>query len=241
MAQHHPGLVEDEKGWRAGERTLEAAEQGEQHGHEIALAKRHQVLHLEDGEETLVHAIASGIEKAAQSAVEGVRGERGANAFILHRGHKIGEAPVGWGVAQEQQRAVDFVLLARARRRSRLQTVGAFDPVARKSEIAFGFKGCKRRKADAALAAKIVMAAANPIGQSQKRTALVEGRDLGAGIAQELRRDHGKERRFSSARRPENQRVADIGDMEVEAERAWRPRRLQRGAAANFAETEDWG
>jgi hypothetical protein len=27
-----------------------AAEQGEQHGHEIALAKRHQVFHLEHGE-----------------------------------------------------------------------------------------------------------------------------------------------------------------------------------------------
>ena len=126
---------------------------------------------------------------------------------------------MGGCVAQEQQRAVDFVLLARAWRRSRLQTVGAFDPVARKSEIAFGFKGCKRRKPDAALAAKIVMAAANPIGQSQKRTALVEGGDLGVGIAQELRRDHGEQRRFSSARRPENQRVADIRDMEVEAER----------------------
>ena len=126
---------------------------------------------------------------------------------------------MGWGVAQEQQRAVDFVLLARARRRSRLQTVGAFDPVARKSEIAFGFKDRKRRKADAALAAKIIVAAAHPIGQSQKRTTLVEGRDFGAGIAQELRRDHGEERRFSSTRRPENQRVADICDMEVEAER----------------------
>ena len=50
MAEHHPGLVQNEKRGLTFETTLEPAEQVEQHRQGVLVAHAHQLIDFEQGE-----------------------------------------------------------------------------------------------------------------------------------------------------------------------------------------------
>ena len=79
-------------------------------------------------------------------------------------------------------------------------------------------------------AAEIVPVAAHGERRGADRAAEVEGEDLRAGIAAELQRHQRQQHALAGAGRADHQRMADIADMEREAERrrAFRPREEQR-------------
>ena len=70
-----------------------------------------------------------------------------------------------------------------------------------------------------ASSADVVVPAAAGIDRGPHRAALVEGADRGPGIAQRLHGDRAEQRRFAGAGRAEDQRVADVADMQVDPER----------------------
>ena len=79
-------------------------------------------------------------------------------------------------------------------------------------------------------AAEIVPVAAHRERRGADRAAEIEGEDLRAGVAAELQRHQRQQHALAGAGRADDQRVADIADMEREAERrrAFRPREEQR-------------
>ena len=79
-------------------------------------------------------------------------------------------------------------------------------------------------------AAEIVPVAAHGERGRADRAAEIEGEDLGAGIAAELQRHQREQHALAGAGRADDQRVADIADMEREPERrrSFRPREEQR-------------
>ena len=79
-------------------------------------------------------------------------------------------------------------------------------------------------------AAEIVPVAAHRERRGADRAAEVEGENLGAGVAAELQRHQREQHRFAGACRPDDERMADIADMEAEAERrrAFGPREEER-------------
>ena len=82
-------------------------------------------------------------------------------------------------------------------------------------------------------AAEVMPVAAHRQGRRPDRPAEVEGEDLGARISAELEGHQRQQDGLPRAGRADDQSVADIADMEREAERrrAFRPREEQRGAA----------
>ena len=67
-------------------------------------------------------------------------------------------------------------------------------------------------------AAKVDMRAAHRKGCRAGRPALVEYEDLGVFIALPLQGEEGEQHRFARAGGPDDQRMADIADMQVEPE-----------------------
>ena len=80
-------------------------------------------------------------------------------------------------------------------------------------------------------AAEVMPVAAHCEGRGPDRAAEIEGEDLGARVAAELQRHQRQQHGLSRAGRPDDQGVADIADMEREAERrrAFRPGEEERG------------
>ena len=68
------------------------------------------------------------------------------------------------------------------------------------------------------LAAEIMPVAAHGEGGGADRAPEIEGEDLGSRVAAELQRHEREENRFARPGRPDHQRVADIADVEREAE-----------------------
>ena len=85
-------------------------------------------------------------------------------------------------------------------------------------------------------AGKVIELPAQRLRQHPDRVAAVESENLCARIAEPLRRDQSERRRFAGAGRPDDQRVAEIGNMQVEAERGRAAgRRVQQAAGCSSA------
>ena len=96
--------------------------------------------------------------------------------------------------------------------------------------------GCRATGSEALVgqrAAEIVPVAAHGERGRPDRAAEIEGEDLGARIAAELQRHQRQQHGLAGAGRTDHQRVADVADMEGEAERrrAFGPRKEQRRRA----------
>ncbi len=79
-------------------------------------------------------------------------------------------------------------------------------------------------------AAEIMPVAAHGERRRPDRAAEIEGENLRAGIAAKLQGHQSQQHAFAGAGRPDDQRVADVADMqrETEGRRAFRPGEEQR-------------
>ena len=91
MAEHQPGLVENDEAWRTGQALFDAPEEIEKDRHEIALAHVHQFLDLEGLEGAKGEAVRFGVEKLAHRSVDRVVLQRGLDLAHLDAADEIGE------------------------------------------------------------------------------------------------------------------------------------------------------
>ena len=195
-------------------------EEIEQNRDQVLLAERHQLVDLEHGERVLFDGVGARIEQMAERTLDGVGAKRRADVDVLDGGHKIGEAAAARLLAQEAHRAADFFFLARRGRGALLKLEAGCDPLFGEDRVRRRLKPRQRAEPRACrVAGEIVMRAAGGVRQREQRAALVEGCDARVPVAPELRRDQREKRRFAGAGRPEDERVADVGDVEIEPER----------------------
>ena len=130
MAEHYPGLVEQQIGGLALQRSFEAAEQVEQDRDRGLLLQCHQLLDLEDHEMRLGKPVFLGVEQLAEHTFQGVVAQRRANRLVLNLGHEMRQRAV-IRRAQQQHRAMDGFPFAGRGRAPGLQLETGRDPILR--------------------------------------------------------------------------------------------------------------
>src|SRR5665213_10305 len=109
------------------------------------------------------------------------------------------------------------------RRTDRLavQPAQSLDPTDRPNAIRVGIDVPERAERQIRSGtAKIVELSADRSGENVERIATVEGKDLGSGVAEPLRRKQAQKCRFAGTGRPANHSVTEIADMQIESK--WR-------------------
>ncbi len=91
MAEHQPGLVENDEAWVPRQALFDTAEEIEEDRHEIALAHVHQLLDLEGLERAKGQAVRFGVEKLAHRSVDRVVLQRGLDLAHLDAADEIGQ------------------------------------------------------------------------------------------------------------------------------------------------------
>ena len=135
--------------------------------------------------------------------------EAGHRALAFRRGRELVE------------RRPDFGLVGWRDLRDALLQENLQNPFHRPVTLVLTVDVCERleRNAVFVLVAKIVKCPANTSGQRARRAAFVENVDLRVLVTSELRFDRVEENRFAGARDADDHRVADVANVEIEAER----------------------
>ena len=84
MSEHDPGLIEQQIGRLAPERSLEAAKQVKQDGDQTALAHPHEVADLESRKPGFCDAVLLRIEQPTEGAFQRVEPESLADRLVLY-------------------------------------------------------------------------------------------------------------------------------------------------------------
>src|SRR5262249_34508886 len=104
-------------------------------------------------------------------------------------------------------------------RRDALQVDKDLDPLLGPTPLVAPVDPRKWREGQAALvvAGDVVVLGAAGVCEHVCRVVLIEEEYLGAGVAEELSHEQSNQRRLAGARWPEDQGVADVADMEIQA------------------------
>ena len=89
MAQHQPGLVQDDEAGRPGKALFDAAEQIEQHWNKVPLAHAHQLLDLKSLQHAQRQPICFGIEQLAHRPIDRIVNQRILDLARLHPRDKV--------------------------------------------------------------------------------------------------------------------------------------------------------
>ena len=217
VAEHQPGLIKDDQAWVPGQAHLDPAEEIEKDGDEIALAHIHEFLDLEGLEHPKRQPVLLGIEELSHRTVDRVMVKRGLDLAHLNAAHEIRERSAA-GLGHQGDLTGDRVAVIGCDGDS-LHGNKRFDPLGCPCPVPVGRKLGQRAECERTLPCPdLVVIAAGGFGQRVERLAFIKGEDLRRFVPAELCRDQRQQGRLSRPRRPEDQRMADIVDMQVQPE-----------------------
>ena len=233
MPQHDPRLVQHEQAGLACKAVFNTVEQIEQHRNQVDLAHLHECFDLKDSEAGQGQSVFLGVQQVPHCACPGVMPERLLHLIVLQCVPEIGErAHFARVVRQGLQCQMDSVPVF-GQYLQILQLGQARDPFRRKGELLVrGVDILERCKGQVATA-NIVVITANRLGQRVHGQPLVEYVHGRPGVAAELGCNQRQQGRFARTCGAQNQGMAQIALMQVEAERR-RTIRGQHGEAARI-------
>src|SRR4051794_14099427 len=107
------------------------------------------------------------------------------------------------------------------RERQPIQLAQSFDPSDRPREVGIVIDMAQRAECEVRLrAGQVVELTAHCLGEHPDGVAAVESKDLRAGVAEPLRGYQSETRRFAGTRRTDDERVPEVGNMQVETKRS---------------------
>ena len=181
-----------------------------------------------------------GVEQAAVGTAETIGLQGALQRLRLQQHREPGQRALGDRSAGERRERRPEMILGLRRDADLLARQDRGDPFRRPA--AFGgivdsrqrLQGDRLGRVFRERAAEIVPVAAHGERRGADRAAEVEGEDLGAGVAAELQRHQRQQHRFAGAGRADDERMADIADMEARSGTGSSLRSARRRAAAPF-------
>ena len=213
MLEEEPGFVDGNQCRRAIEGAFHSAEKIKQNGHDrrLAIGAAQERLHLADDEPRSRQSVIAGVEQSAQCAIDHVGLQSGLELFILEVGFEFGQRPpFARSRSELLKRTVNRVPLGRADL-DLLHSQNGLDPLLPPAELRLIVDVAERLKGQPTFT-DVIEAPARGLAQRIQGVPLVEGKDLGIGIAEPLRNEEREADGFARASRADQKRMPDIVD-----------------------------
>ena len=221
VTEKEPRLVQDEQRRAARELLLDAVKEVLESRKDDRGPHGHQVPHLDHRPEAVgADAVFVRVEDLAEVALERVGAQRIAQRSLPRSdlGRQQRERPLLARRGREaRERLVDAGLRAvvdrhALRRQQRGHELGGPDALGRLVDVRERLESHRR-----GLLARLVAGSAHGQGRGARAPVLVEDDDLRAWVLEPPERQHAEQSRLPTARRPEDECVADVADRQVQA------------------------